>query len=126
MARRPRNIGLGSLISYSFPVMAIASILHRISGVLLFLFTPFLLWALYGSLNSPSCFHALQASLTSPCAKLCIWVFLSALVYHLLAGFKHLLMDIGFCEELNSSKFASWLVILLSLIAVVMLGVWLW
>ncbi len=126
MDSRPRNIGLNSISQYRFPITAITSILHRISGILLFIFIPFLLWVFAISLHSAHGFSAVQACFTSHWAKFFFWVFLSALVYHLIAGVKHLLMDIGFFEEKFSGKVASIVVLLVAVIAIVLLGVWLW
>jgi succinate dehydrogenase / fumarate reductase cytochrome b subunit len=126
MAQRPTNIGFGSISQYKFPITAIASILHRVSGVIIFLLIPFLLWAFYLSLKSPVSYAHLQVCFSSSCSRFFAWVFLSALVYHLIAGIKHLLMDIGYFEELCCGKIASIAVMALSAIAIVSLGVWLW
>lgn len=126
MDSRPRNIGLGAISQYRFPITAIASILHRISGLLLFLFIPFLLWVFAISLHSEDGFISVQQCFASGVAKFFVWVFLSALAYHFIAGVKHLFMDVGFFEENCSGKAASITVLILSLIAVVLLGVWLW
>lgn len=122
----PTNIGLGNLIKYRFPVMAIASILHRISGFLLFLYIPFMLWVLSCTLKSEQSFQQLQACLHKPVTQFFVWILLSAAAYHLIAGIKHLFMDIGHFETKTSGKIASSIVILLGVIAVVLLGVWLW
>jgi succinate dehydrogenase cytochrome b556 subunit len=61
MAERPRNIGLGSLISYRFPVTAIASILHRASGLILFIAIPWILYAFGKSLASAAGFQDIHA-----------------------------------------------------------------
>tara|TARA_E500000178_G_C16510725_1_gene525725 strand:+ start:35 stop:433 length:399 start_codon:yes stop_codon:yes gene_type:complete len=122
----PRNIGLKHLIKYKFPVQAIASILHRISGVILFLFIPVILYTLDKSLNSSSCFNNVLAYFNHPVAKFFIWFFVSALIYHLLAGIKHVFMDIGLFEEKTSSQVASYFVIILSTLLIILLGVWLW
>lgn len=126
MKSRPRNIDLATLSQYRFPLTAIASILHRISGVLLFLFIPFLLWMFSQSLDSQYSFAQIQSCFGSVCARLLIWIFLSALLYHLIAGIKHLLMDIGFFESEVLAKSASMVVMILAAVMIVLAGVWLW
>lgn len=122
----PRNISIGNLMSYRFPVMAIASILHRISGFLLFLYIPFMLWLLEKTLSSPMSFAQLQQQLLGPVFRFFLWVLLSAAAFHVLAGIKHLTMDLGHLEEKCSARVASWLVIVLAFVAIILLGVWLW
>ena len=126
MKSGPRNIGIGSIIRYRYPVTALASIFHRISGVVLFLLIPFGLFILNCSLKSQAHFYRLQAWLHHPAVLFFIWVSLVALLYHFLAGVKHLLMDMGWFEELHSSKILSLVVIIVSVLAAIGIGVWLW
>lgn len=121
--QRPVNL---NLLAFQFPSSAIASILHRISGVITFLLIPFLLWLLDLSLRSAQAFADMQHLLTGPIPKFMLWGFLTAFVYHLLAGIRHLLMDCGVAEELRSGQLSAQLVISLSVLAAVGMGVWLW
>ena len=120
---RPVNL---DLMTMRFPVSAIASLLHRASGMALFVAIGFLLWALSTSLDSPEGFALVQAVLTHPLAKLVAWGIASFVVYHLFAGIKHLFMDAGFFESLEGGTLASQAVLGLSLIGVVLVGVWIW
>ena len=79
-SKRPVNLDLRTI---KLPVTAYTSILHRISGVILFLGIAVLLFALDKSLSSEEGFEQVKACLTSPLAKLVIWGLLSALLYHL-------------------------------------------
>ncbi len=120
---RPVNL---DLVSLKFPPMAIASILHRISGLILFLLLPFMLYFLNASLQSSLSFNRLQALLTNPSYKLILWAFSAALVYHLLAGFRHMFMDIGIGEQLAIARRSAITVIMLAIILTIALGVWIW
>lgn len=122
----PSNISVGDLLRYRFPVTAIASILHRITGVLLFIAIPFVLWSLDCALASAHGFAYLSRSLSSHLGHVLVWLFLSCVSYHVLAGVKHLIMDLGLGETLCASRWMSWLVIVLQIVVMVMLGVWLW
>jgi len=102
---------------------AILSILHRISGVLLFLGMPILLWMFGKSLSSMADFQDLLALFDNILFKLIFFGILAALVYHIIAGTKHLMMDLGFGETKQGSKIASRLVLVVSLISIIMLGV---
>ncbi len=123
---RPRNIGLGSLIRYRFPLTAITSIFHRVTGVLLVISIPFWLWALDLSLRSQAGFLSVKHFFSCSGMHFIYWVVLSALAYHVIAGVKHLLMDLGHMETIKGGKAASIVVLVLSLIVIVGLGVWLW
>ena len=124
MANGPRNIGIGSLMKYRFPVNALASILHRLSGVILFLLIPFILWTLHLSLSSQANFLMVKDYFGSQAMMFLSWVVLSALYYHVIAGVKHLLMDMGYFEEKISGRIASVIVMILGVLGVVGIGVW--
>ncbi|MNN92013.1 Succinate dehydrogenase cytochrome b556 subunit [compost metagenome] len=68
----------------------------------------------------------MKACLTSPLAKLVVWGLLSALLYHLVAGVRHLVMDAGVGETLEGGKLGSKIVIAVSAVLIVLLGVWIW
>ncbi len=121
---RPVNLDLRTIKQ---PVAAISSILHRVTGVVLFVGVLFLLYVFALSLQSEQGFAQTQALFRdSVLAKLITWGLLSALVYHMAAGVKHLIMDAGFCEGLDSGRIASQCAIAAGVIGVVLTGVWVW
>ncbi len=122
-SKRPVNLDLRTI---KLPITAYTSIAHRISGIILFIAIAGLLWMLDTSLSSESGFEQVKACLQNPLAKLVIWGVLSALLYHLVAGIRHLLMDAGVGEELESGKLGSKIVIVVSVVLIVLLGVWIW
>ena len=119
--RRPINLDLTRL---SYPPMAIASILHRISGIVLFLLLPVSLYFLSLSLRSPQSFDHLQQLLNGCWAKVLLWAFGSAMIYHVLAGLRHIVMDMGWGESLESGRRSAWSVIILAAVLILALGVW--
>ena len=122
-SQRPVNLDLRTI---KLPITAYTSILHRISGVILFLGIVIVLFALDKSLASEEGFAEVQAYLASPLAKLIIWGLLSALLYHLVAGVRHLIMDMGIGETLEGGKLGSKIVIAVSAVLIVLAGVWIW
>jgi len=121
--QRPINLALTTI---KFPIMAIASIMHRISGVLLYLFIPFLLWLFAQSLASKAAFANAQAIVTSSFGKFFIWIMLSGLVYHLIAGIRHMVMDLGFGEGLSCGRWSARIVIAISAVFILIIGCYLW
>ena len=122
-SQRPVNLDLRTI---KLPITAITSILHRISGIILFVGVFFMLLALSKSLGSEEGFADVKATLTSPLAKFIAWGLLSALLYHLVAGVRHLIMDTGVGETLEGGKLGSKIVIAISLVLIVLAGVWIW
>ena len=123
MKKRPVYL---NLFAMRFPVTAIASILHRVSGVLVFLAIPGMLWVLNQSLVSEAQFKHIQSGLHSHAFKLLVWLVLSGLAYHLFAGVRHLLMDMGVGESWSKAKFSAYGTLLLTVASVILIGVWLW
>ena len=117
--KRPVNLDLRSL---KFPPMAIASILHRISGLAMFLLLPMMLWFLDLSLKSESSLDGLRQLLQNPSYKLVLFLFGSAWIYHVLAGIRHMLMDLGLGEGLEAGRYSAIMVIVLAVISTIFLG----
>lgn len=108
------------------PITAWASITHRASGVFLFVGMAVLLWVLDASLASPESFAALQASLDNPLLKLVMWALMSGLIYHSLAGVKHLVMDFGIGETMAGGILGVRIVVALSAVLILLAGIWIW
>lgn len=123
MSLKSRNVDLKSISKYWMSMNAIVSILHRISGVILFLLIPFMLWLLDHSLMNANSFINLKVFIGAPYLRFFIWLLLSALVYHLFAGVKHVLMDFGWLESIKGSYWSSVVVFGLSALIILSLGV---
>jgi|TARA_R110002072_G_scaffold75706_8_gene178094 succinate dehydrogenase / fumarate reductase cytochrome b subunit len=121
--KRPVNLDIGSM---RLPITAWASITHRASGVFLFFAMVFLVWALDMSLRSPEDFAMLQEALSGPLAKLILWAIAAGLIYHALAGIKHIIMDFGIGESLEGGTLGARLVIGLSVVLILLAGVLIW
>ena len=120
---RPVNL---DLTTFRFPITAIASILHRVSGVVLF-FGSFILLALLGlSLENEAGFADALTLLDHPFVAFIIWGVLAALAYHFTAGVKHLFMDMGYGETLESGPMFAKVSMALSVVLIVLAGVWVW
>lgn len=120
---RPVNLDLQTM---RFPLTAIASILHRVSGVITFVAVAILLWLLNLSLSSPKGFTTAVSITDSGLVTLMLWGILTALFSHIVLGVRHLLMDLGYFEEMEtglaSTKVSFVIVAILSVFA----GVLVW
>jgi succinate dehydrogenase / fumarate reductase cytochrome b subunit len=122
--KRPVNLDLGT---FKHPLIAMVSICHRISGVVLFVGLVFLFCLFDTSLSGAAGFASAQDALqTSFVAQFITWGLLTSLGFHFSAGMKHLIMDVGVGEELDSANNAAKMVVGLTLILAVLAGVWVW
>ena len=116
MSRDHRPVFL-NLFQIRLPVQGIASIAHRISGILLFLFIPFVLSLLmHASSNKEGYAWVLgiiNMSVLMPVFFLVAWAFW----HHLFAGIRHLMLDLELGVEKQSSRISALLVISLGLVA---------
>ena len=120
---RPVNLDLTTL---RFPITAIVSILHRVSGVVLF-FGSFVLMALLGmSLDNEVGFADALAMLDNGFVRFIVWGVLAALAYHFVAGLKHLFMDMGYGETLESGAIFAKISMAFAVVLMVLAGVWVW
>ena len=85
-----------------------------------------MLWLLHKSLASAQDFQTIHAMMACALVRFLVWAMVSALIYHFLAGLRHLMMDMGYFEELNTGRISSLIVMILSIILIIILGVSLW
>ena len=103
--KRPefRNIhALSDLPSYRLPAAGVVSILHRISGVLMFLLMPFIIWMFDVSVSSEISFAKFKAAFSGGLGFVPGWFFklvalalIWAYLHHFCAGLRHLWMDVS-------------------------------
>ena len=114
-----------NLLRIRFPVGAVTSIAHRLSGLLLFLSLPVLVYWLDLSLRDPVGYADAREWLD------CIWVRLASvvivwsLVHHLFAGLRFLLIDLGLGVERTAARRSAWAVNGLALLLVLVYIGWL-
>lgn len=85
-----------------------------------------MLYFLELSLQSESGFALVLELLDNVVIKFAAWAVLSGLLYHLIAGIKHMIMDLGYGESLKGGFIGSCTTLVLSAIAIVIAGVWIW
>ncbi len=121
--RRFTNIHVTQIIRYRLPAAGIVSILHRISGALLFVLLPFILYLFDKSITSEISFAYLQGYASHPLVKLAILAVVWGYLQHFCAGIRHLIMDlhIGLSKEEAAKSAKSVLVVSVVLTALVAL-----
>ncbi|MEO8753184.1 MAG: succinate dehydrogenase, cytochrome b556 subunit [Casimicrobiaceae bacterium] len=123
---KPRPVYL-NLLAIRQPLPAVVSILHRISGALLFLIgIPFLLWVVQRALASPDAWAQMRAALAHPIAKLALLALAWAYFHHFLAGIRHLVMDLHVGMDLPSARRSGALVLVLAVVLTLAVAVKLW
>ena len=112
---RPVNL---NLLTISLPIIGLSSILHRISGLIIFLAFPLLVWLFSVSLESEESFSYLQNQFQQLLVfKIIIFLLFLGFLYHVLAGTRKLLADaFGIGETLKSGNLISWVVFGLTLL----------
>ena len=120
---RPKHLALHLI---KLPLPGFVSILHRVSGLLLFLSLPLLLLMLQYSLNSIESYTTLQSVFAHPLVKLMLLGLLWAFLHHFCAGLRYLAIDLHYVKNLAQARNSSKLVMAVSLILTVFLGVRLW
>ncbi len=123
MPKQKRPVFL-NLWQIRFPVTAVMSIMHRLTGVLLFLAIPFFIYALQHSLESETGFQTVLGYADSLIIKLGLVLLLWSLLHHLLAGIRYLLLDVDLGVERQQAILTAWLVIVSALgLLVVFVGI---
>lgn len=122
--KRPVNLDFTTM---SLPIMGIASILHRVSAVIIWVAMAFLLPVLYISLDSPEGFDRLSRMATeSFIAQFFIWGFMTAMGYYAMGGLKHMIQELGYFEDLKGGMLISKVAIGLGIVISLLIGVRIW
>lgn len=123
--KRPVFLDL-QVLTRHLPIPGIVSILHRVSGVVIFLMLPVLLMLLSGSLSSGETFETYKAWASHPLFKLVLIGLLWAFMHHLLAGIRFLLLDAHKGLELQTARKSAKAVLIGGIVSAFVLGVALW
>jgi succinate dehydrogenase / fumarate reductase cytochrome b subunit len=110
-----RNIHITQLPNYRLPLAGLVSILHRISGALMFLLLPFILYLLELSITSEVSFNNLRAIVSHWFVKLIILALSWAYLHHFAAGIRHLFMDMHMALTKDGSRHSAASVLAISL-----------
>lgn len=127
MQLKKRPVFLDMLVlTTHLPLPGIVSILHRISGVVLFLLLPVLLMLLAGSLSDGETFAVYQAWAGHWLVKLVLWGLLWAFCHHLFAGIRFLLLDAHIGTDLKNARMGARIVLISGIIVALVIGALLW
>ena len=105
------------LTQIRLPIMGFVSILHRISGVVLVLAIPVAALLLGRSLASPQGFASVAELLDSWLMLLPLLVLIWALLHHLFAGIRYLVMDLGMALDLQPARLSAQIALVAGLVA---------
>ena len=122
---RPRPKYL-NLFQIRLPVPGLISILHRVSGAALFLFIPFLLTLFEWSLESQQTFLRFKGTFSHWAIKLILIGLTWAYLHHLLAGLRHLALDLHYGTDLASGRAISWAVLAGGIVLTLLIAVMIW
>lgn len=124
-----RNIHITQLASYRLPLAGFVSILHRISGALMFLLLPFVIWLFDNSLSSEISFDTFTSAFVAGIGfvpaflvKLVVLGLIWAYLHHLIAGIRYLWMDVSHAYSKENGRSSAIVTLALSLPLTALLG----
>lgn len=120
---RPTNLDLSTV---KFPVTAIASILHRVSGIIVFIALAIFLLLLNCSLTSAEDFQRVQGYFDLFIVEFIFWGALTGLAYHAVFGIRHMIQDLGHWEELDSASLSAKAGFVITIILSILAGILVW
>lgn len=123
MPDRPIDLNLFKL---HLPVMGWVSILHRVTGVVLFVGLPLMLYQLQQSLANTTGFAETLRQLNTWWGGLIVWTLLVSLAFHIFSGIRHLALDVHVGVEKYAARRSAILVLVASGLAAMLVAGWLW
>ena len=119
-----KNIGIRQILSYHLPLAGKLSIMHRISGIFLFIFFPLLVLPVFSEIvKSKSNFEELILLMNFKINKIIFIIITWSYLHHFFSGIRYLLIDIGIFAEKNSSKKTAMVVFVSNLIIILLLSI---
>ncbi|MFZ3043058.1 MAG: succinate dehydrogenase, cytochrome b556 subunit [Thiobacillus sp.] len=112
-----------NLLRIHLPLAGWVSILHRLSGALLFAVLPLGVWALSVSLADEAGFRRMADGVAHPLSRLFLLLMIWAFAHHLFAGLRHLALDVDWGVSLPRARQSS-LAVLLAAGLVTLLAAW--
>jgi succinate dehydrogenase / fumarate reductase cytochrome b subunit len=120
---RPKYLSLAALLfEIRLPLPGWVSILHRVSGVLLFAGTAWLLFLLDRSLQSAAGFESVRTYLAHPLVKIALLALIWSYCHHFCAGIRFLLLDVHVGVEKQAARRSGVAVIVVALVLTVLFG----
>ncbi len=120
---RPKNLDLSTV---KFPITATASILHRVSGIIVFVAIAIFLTLLNCSLGSEQEFNSVVAYFDNFLIEFVIWGSLTGLAYHAVFGVRHMIQDMGHWEEFDSASISAKVGFIITALLSIAAGVLVW
>ena len=120
---RPKNLDLTTV---KMPVTATASILHRVSGIIVFIALAIFLILLNCSLSSAEDFQRVQGYFDLFIVEFVFWGSLTGLAYHAVFGIRHMIQDLGYWEEMDSSSLSAKVGFVITAALSVLAGILVW
>lgn len=120
---RPKHLDLTKI---RLPLPGFVSILHRVSGLGMFLMIGVLLGVLSLSLESPQGYAQAAKCLTGWLGKTLVIGLVWAFTHHFMAGIRFLLLDLHVGSDLSAARKSSAAVLVLSVVLTLIFGVSIW
>ena len=124
-----RNIHISQIVTYRLPPAGIVSILHRVSGVGMFLLMPFIIWMFDASVTSEISYAGFTSVFSGGVGFLPGWFFklialglIWAFLHHFIAGLRHLWMDMTHAVTQEFGHSSALATLSLSVVLTVLLG----
>ncbi|WP_173804216.1 succinate dehydrogenase, cytochrome b556 subunit [Sphaerotilus uruguayifluvii] len=122
LKQRPGPMRLIDATQYRLPIAAKLSILHRASGIIMFVLLPFIIWMFDKSVSSEISYGEFAAVLASPLAKIVVLGLIWSYLHHFCAGVRHLWMDATHSVTKEQGKSSAVVSFAISLLLTVALG----
>ncbi|SHI26093.1 succinate dehydrogenase, cytochrome b556 subunit [Pollutimonas bauzanensis] len=118
-----RNLSIPQIMSYRLPLAGKTSILHRISGALLFVCLPLVILPLFAlSVTSPESYASIQSVVSNPLCKLVLLVLIWGYLHHFCAGIRYLILDLHIGNDKHSAQKTAGVVLGVSLALTLVFG----
>ena len=127
--QRPGTMRLVDAVKYRLPLAGVVSILHRVSGLLMFALLPFIIWLFDKSLSSEISYDTFSSAFVAGIGvvpawfvKLVVLALIWAFLHHAIAGVRHVWMDMTHSVTKEQGRLSAVVTLVSSVLLTVLLG----
>ena len=127
--QRPGTMRLVDAVKYRLPLAGVVSILHRVSGLLMFALLPFIIWLFDNSLRSEISYDTFSSAFVAGIGvvpawfvKLVVLALIWAFLHHAIAGVRHVWMDMTHSVTKEQGRLSAVVTLVSSVLLTVLLG----
>jgi len=114
---------LSPFLTYRWTLTMAMSIVHRITGIALYVGTLLLAWWLIATASGPGAYANIQGFTSSWIGRIVVFGYTWALMHHMFSGIRHFIWDLGYGFKATERESLTWAALIAGITATVLIWI---